>query len=115
MKEMVKRTGDLFRDGLSGGYTYREDIADGEISEEILILPTGRGTSNGTIVLICGAGTGKVQTSIDTMEDINSGDVTWIDWDKGDVTDTVMGVFVGPVTAIRAVSISGAITFKLLM
>lgn len=115
MGKLIKRSNDLFRDGLSGGYTYKETIANGVTSDPIIIPPTGRGTTNGSVLVICGAGTGKIQITIDNDEDIAAGNATWLDWDKGEVTGTEIDVFASSISGIRGVSVSGSIEFKLLL
>lgn len=110
MGELLSRSGDLFRDGMSGGWIYSVEVGDG-LSDAVPIPPTGRGSTNGTVVLVCGASTAKIQTTIDPLD----GNEVWIDWDKGVVTGTVSDVFDGPIAAIKAVSISGSIMFKILI
>lgn len=115
MGKLTIRNHDLFRDGLSGGYTHKETIADGITSDFIIIPPTGRGTTNGSVLIICGAGTGKIQITIDSDEDIVEGNATWLDWDKGEVTGTVIDAFASAISGVRGVSVSGEITFKILI
>jgi len=115
MGELVARNDDLYGEGNYSGWSYKEEIQDGETSDPVKIKPTGRGTSSGSVIIICGAGTGKIQVSFDTYDEIDENTAEWIDWDKGEVTGTEVDVFNGPVTGIRCVSISEAITFKILI
>ena len=106
------RPNDLYGDGNTGGYTYTVDIADGE-SDIVKLSPAGRGMSLGVAILVCATGTARIDTTFDSHEMINLGTAVWIAWDKGEITGTEMDTFILKPTAIRAVSISGAITFKL--
>ena len=115
MKSMVSRSGDLFRDGSSGGWSHSEIIADGVTGDPVKIDPTGRGNTNGTVAIVCGTNTGNVQITIDDYAAIDDDSAVWIDWDKGALTGTTLDVFSGAITGIRGVSVSGPITFKLLI
>lgn len=115
MGELAPRNNDLFQKGNYAGWSYSEDIADEETSDPIKIEPTGRGVTYGSVALICGSNTGKVQVTLDTYALIDAETATWIDWDKGEVTGSQLDVFAGPITAIRGVSVSGAVTLKVLI
>jgi hypothetical protein len=113
MGQLVKnRANDLYGDGFTGGYTYSAEIADGE-SDVVKIPPSGRGVSVGIAVLVCGTNTGRVDVTIDSEEAIDDDSAVWISWETGETTGTVLDTFQLKVTAIRAVSVSGPITFKL--
>lgn len=116
MGKLTKRKHDLFNADNSGGYTYSETVADGITSKPVIIKPTGRGTTSGTVILTCGSNQGKVQAYFGEESNVNSG--TWHDWQKytdGVYTGTILDVFNAPVTALRAVSISGEIKFEILI
>lgn len=113
MGKLVKnRANDLYGDGLTGGYTYSVDIANGE-SDIVKLFPAGRGESIGAAMLVCGAGTGRIDFTLDSFDDIDAGTAVWVEWDKGVVTGTAVDSFRVKMTALRAVSVSGAITFKI--
>ena len=113
MGELDKnRLHDLYGDGNTGGYTYTTDIENGE-SDIVKLHPAGRGMSVGVAVLICGAGTGRIDVTFDSHTMIDLGTAIWIPWDKGEITGTESDTFLLKPTAIKAVSVSGAITFKL--
>ncbi len=115
MSELQKVLGGLFGDGLSGGYSYSEDLADGITSDPVYIRSTGRGNSHLSVSMICGSNTGKIQTTISSLAKIEAGTATWIDWDKGSVTGTQIDVLVALVSAIRGVSVSGSVSFEILV
>ena len=115
MSQLVKRLGGLFGDGMSGGYLYSEVISNGATSNPIYIPSLGRGTTNGTVALICGSNTGKVQITLDSDTLIDADSAVWVDWENGEVTGTSIDVFVGSITAIRGVSVSGEITLKIVI
>jgi len=91
------------------GYEYTEVIGDGNNGETILIPP---GKDNVTCTIIAGANSGKFQFTTSTDAKVLDGTATWIDWSKGEVTGTDYDVLNGPVTALRGVSTSGAITIE---
>lgn len=115
MGELVGRNNDLFREGDPQGWTYSEEVADGVTGDPIIIEPFGKGDPTGTVKLVCGSGTGKVQTTIDPDGAIEADTAEWDDWAQGEVTGTALDVFAGPISAIRAVSVSGAVTLKILI
>lgn len=90
-------------------YAYQETIADGQIGETVLVNPV---RDRVTCVIVSSGNTGKVQVTTSPFAQIELGNETWVDWAKGDVTATTQDVLVGPVTAIRGVSVSGEITFE---
>jgi len=106
------RNHDLYGDGNTGGYTYTVDIANGE-SDTVKLFPAGRGQSLGVAMLVCGTNTGRIDFTIDSHEMIDLGTAVWVQWDKGVITGTQTDTFRIKMTALKAVSVSGAITFKL--
>jgi len=115
MGQLIKnRHPDMFGDGNTGGYTYTIDISDGE-SDVVKLHPSGRGLSLGTAALICGSNTGRIDATLDSFEMIDNGTAVWIPWDKGEVTGTEIDTFQLKISALKAVSVSGDITFKLLI
>ena len=93
---------------------YKEEIASGN-GETVLVKPNAKGAYSMSVAIEAGAGTGKVQYTLDTEEIIEAGTEVWYDWDIGDATGNAVDAFVSPVSAVRGVSISGAVVFKLLI
>lgn len=91
------------------GYEYTEVIGDGNNGETILIPP---GKDNITCTIIAGANSGKFQFTTSSDNAVLAGTANWVDWYKGAVTGTDYDVLNGPVTALRGVSTSGAITIE---
>jgi len=115
MGELIKnRLHDLYGDGNTGGYTYTVDIANGE-SDTVKLFSAGRGMSIGVAILVCGVNTGRIDFTIDSHEMIDDGTAVWVVWDKGVVTGTQIDTFRIKMTALKGVSVSGAITFKLFL
>jgi len=114
MGNLIARSGDLFKQGNYDGWRYTATIADGE-SDTVKILPSGRGITLGTAILVCGSNTGRIDVTFDSVAEIDANTAEWIEWDKGEVTGTEVDVFKAIITAIRAVSVSGEITFKLVI
>lgn len=105
---MTKRTSYL------EGYHYTETIATGATGKTLIIPPYIAGKQV-TCRIICGAGTGKIQTSISTDSAVAAETATWEDHPDGNQTGTFSDVLNGPVTGIRGVSISGEITLEVLV
>ncbi|MCP3685829.1 MAG: hypothetical protein GY861_24535 [bacterium] len=116
MKELSRRSdSDLYGDSSIGGFHFSESILSGITSDPVHIRPTGRSNTIGTAAVICGTGTARIEYTIDTVEVIKEGGATWFIWDKGSVTGNALDVFTSAITALRCVSISGSITWKILM
>jgi len=96
------------------GYQYTETIA-GETTGDSVIIPALIAGKNITCRLICGANTGKVQTTTSVDSAVAAGTATWVDWALGDVTLTKTDVTTGPITGIRGVSVSGEVTLEVVI
>ena len=94
---------------------YTEDIANGENGESIYVHPINSPSNSITCTVIPGGNTGKIQTTTSPKANIEAGTATWSDWAEGDVTTTTSDVIEGPVTGIRGVSVSGAITIEIVI
>lgn len=94
------------------GFEYTETIADGADGDTVL-LPGISDGENITCTMIAGANTGKFQFTTSSDAAVAAGTCTWIDWPKGNVTGTDYDLLLGPVTAVRGVSISGEITIEI--
>lgn len=57
-------------------------------------------------------GSGKIQYTTSLPSLIESGEALWIDWSRGEVSDTASDVPEGPVSGIRGVSISEALVLE---
>lgn len=115
MGQLIKnRYQDMFGDGNTGGYSYSAEVLDGE-EDVVKFAPPGRYQSLGVAMLVCGSGVGRIDYTLDTHASIDSGDAVWVPWDKGVVSGTQVDTFRIKMTALKAVSISGPLTFKLSM
>lgn len=94
------------------GYTYSETIADSEVGASIAVTPA-QPFSPITCTLYAGSNTGKFQYTTSSDEKVSSETATWIDWDEGNSTGTVVGIVDAPVTGLRGVSVSGQITIEI--
>lgn len=103
--------GDRF--SVPDGYVYSETIADGVTSEPVKLHRYRGMADNISLALIAGTGTGKFQYTLDADEMIDVDTAVWYDWDKGDNTGTTVDALISSVSAVRGVSTSGEITFKI--
>lgn len=95
----------------ANGFHYTETVASGQIGSSVIIPPMT--DKRITVSIICGAGSGKVQTTTSSDASIAGGTATWLDWASGAVSGTVADALLGPVTGIRAVSISGPVAIEI--
>jgi hypothetical protein len=117
MGELVARPGKFFV-----GWEYHEDVDSGESSDAIYMEPLGGDGGRITLSLRAGANTGKIQfTTVDSAKvianTVASGD--WTDWstytDEGLSTGTLHETIISPITGVRCVSISGAVSFDIVI
>lgn len=94
------------------GFEYTETIADGANGDSVL-LPGIADAERVTCTIIAGANTGKFQFTTSSDAAVLAGTCTWIDWPKGTVTGTEYDLLLGPVTAVRGVSVSGEINIEI--
>jgi hypothetical protein len=94
------------------GFEYTETIADGADGDTVL-LPGISDTKRVTCTIIAGANTGKFQFTTSSDAAVLAGTCTWIDWPKEDITGTDYDLLLGPVTAVRGVSVSGEINIEI--
>lgn len=92
-------------------YEYSETIPDGGIGETVEV-PGIPNESTVSCIVIAGAGIGKIQFTLSPIKDAYLGLATWSDWPRGDITGTDHDTLIGPVTAVRGVSISGEIRIE---
>ena len=96
------------------GYVYSEVIASGN-GEAIIVSPVHNASGRVTCTIVSSGNTGKVQSTTSTVAKVKAGTATCSDWAKGNVTGTTSDALVGPVTAVRGVSVTGEITFELVV
>ena len=85
----------------------RSTVANGATGNTIYVkLPC-------TVTVIpAGGASGKLQFSTSLYGDLDAGTATWQDWNAGTVTAATSAVLPGWVTAVRVVSVSGAVTLE---
>lgn len=86
-----------------------DTVADGETGEHIFVW--GRIAS----IALHPAGTAKVQFTLSKTSLVKAGTARWLDWARGDITSAAADIPEGPVTAVRAVSITGAATLEVVL
>jgi len=96
------------------GFHYTAAIGTGATGNDVIIPPLDI-NRNITCTLIAGASTGKFQITTSSDAAVTAGTATWQDWALGTQTGTVSDAIVSPVTAIRGVSVAGAITIEIVI
>jgi len=99
--------------GRKPGYEHRETLLDGVTSDPIVIPPLNGQQVSATMV--AGANTGKIQFTTSTDALVVADGAAWQDWPNGTVTGTESDVLLGPVTALRGVSVAGTINFEIII
>jgi hypothetical protein len=77
-------------------------------TSNIVEIPPMVAGQRATVTVIGGTTGGKAQVTTSPKANIDAGTETWQDWPRGTVTGTYSDVLVGPVTALRFVSSTGA-------
>ena len=95
------------------GYEYSEVIADGVDGDIVLIYPVRNISDRVTCTIVSAGNTGKVQFTTTPIADLAS--ANWQDWPNGNVVITTSDALLGPVTAIRGVSVSGEVTLEVVV
>jgi len=72
------------------------------------------GVDGASVELVISSGTGKVQATSDSLSRVQAGSAEGVDWDLGVVSGTTQD-YCAPVTAIRAVNVSGTIKINVRM
>ena len=83
---------------------FAEDLA-GAVNGSVFYVPAYANGVACTLQVI--AGTAKLQSTTDTLEQVTSGAAIWVDWPSGAVAVTTQD-YVRNVTALRGVSVSGS-------
>jgi hypothetical protein len=99
------------RDSFTPGYTHKSAVADGQTGD-FLRITSEQARKGVSCTMIAGACSGKFQVTTSPDANVDAGTAVWQDWPKGSVTGTDSDLVYGPITALRAVSVSGAITFE---
>lgn len=68
-----------------------------------------------TITLVCSSSSGYIQFSTSSYEEIDAGTATWSIWSRGTISSTATDIPEGPVTGLRGVSSSGAVTLEVVL
>lgn len=95
----------------AASHGFQETIASGQNGTAVYVPDNISVVSVGLVP--AGGATGKVQYTLSGAEAVEAGTATWRDWAKGNVTATADDVLLGPVTAIRGVSVSGNVTVEM--
>lgn len=95
-------------------YILSKTIANGE-SETIILFPNKKVVNGVTCTLIAGINTGKFQYTTSTIAEINAGTATYQDWALGENSGTVSDAIISPVTALKAVSVTGEIKIEVVI
>ena len=100
----------LQKDRYNGQFVYSLAVATGTTSAPI-VIPQEANTI--TIGLYCNSSSGKVQYTLDGATVAEADNAIWFDWAAGTVAATTVDSLISPVTCIRAVSVSGEVTLKI--
>ena len=98
-------------DKILSGKNFEGTVSSG--NGDAVVIPF-LGTEGGAVscTLITSGNTGKFQATTSPLSRVTAGTANWVDWDVGDVTATTMQVLRGPATAVRAVSVAGAVAYE---
>jgi len=102
------------RQGRQPGYEYSANILDGVTGPSVIIPPMGNEGGVITCTIIPGGNSGKIQFTTSTDAKVAADTAVWQDWPKGNVSTTESDSLLGPVTAVRGVSASGAIDIEII-
>ena len=94
-------------------YEYAEDIGDDANGETLYVHQ--KGSPGITCTLVAGSNTGKFEFSTSSKAKLIAGTAIWQAWAKGTSTGTVSDVLLGPVTGLRGVSVSGAVSIEVVV
>lgn len=108
VQNMIERT-----IGRKPGYHHTEQLLD-TVTGNPVIIPPLNGMPVTCSVIITGV-SGKIQFTISTDAKVAAGTAVWSDWAAGTVTANTWDTLIGPVTAIRGVSVSGTIDIEVVM
>jgi len=103
------------RQGRQPGYEYTAEILDGVTGPSIIIPPMGSEGARVTCTIITTGNSGKFQFTTSPDADVAADTATWQDWPGGNKTSTFSDSLLAPVTAVRGVSVSGAIDIEVLV
>jgi len=101
------------RPGRFLGYEYHEDIGDGLDGKSVLIPSISIPTK--VTCTVDPSGTAKMQYTTSPLADVEADTAVWQNWPIGDVTVITSDSLVSPVTALRGVSVTGAVTIDIII
>ena len=99
--------------GRKPGYYHAETLADG-ITSDPVIIPGLNGLPVTCTIIIVGT-SGKVEFTTSSDAEVAAATAVWQDWAGGTVTANTSDALIGPVTAVRGVSVSGEVKFQVVV
>ncbi len=99
--------------GRKPGYYHAESLADG-VTGDPVVVPGLNGLPVTCTIIIVGT-SGKVEFTTSSDVEVAAGTATWQDWAGGTVTANTSDALIGPVTAVRGVSVSGEVKFQVVV
>ena len=102
------------RNSKQTAWHYEESIG-GSLTGAAVIIPASPQAKRVTCTLIAAANTGKFQVSTSSNSKIMAETAVWQDWANTTDTGTTTDVALGPITAVRGVSTSGAIKIEIVV
>lgn len=95
-------------------YSGTLSIKSGNLSSVPVVVPAAINRIACGIVLVGAPGdsSGRVEYTLSSMEAISSGDANWRAWPSGNVLINTDDLLLGPVTALRAVCVLGALSYE---
>lgn len=104
----IVRTSYNYEAGSPAHQVVEESVGNGETGNPVILY--GRPVS----LALHPAGTAKVQFTLSGDNLVVAGTARWIDWARGNVTVATADISEGDVTAVRAVSVSGAAVLEVI-
>ena len=99
--------------GRKPGYYHAETLADG-ITGDPVVIPGLNGLPVTCKIVIVGT-SGKVEFTTSPDADVVADTADWEDWPDGTVTADTSDALLGPVTAVRGVSVVGTVKFQVVV
>jgi len=102
----------------NGRSYHAEVVADGVTSDPLIlpsIYPYNPGHMPAVVAVIpAGGASGRIEFSLDDPAVVEAGTAQWIAWPHGDVSAAIADAINGPVTALRCVSVSGQVEWRVI-
>lgn len=99
--------------GRKPGFHHTEKLLDGVTGDPVIVPPLN-GQPVTCTVRITGV-SGKIQFTTSTDALVAAGTAVWQDWPSGTVTVNTSDALIGPVTALRGISVSGVIDIDIMI